>query len=92
MVFKSSILLGANAESCSAQLLTDKLITNWQKLAPEHVNTTRILITVEGSEQDYNNALDAVIAAAAQQQVAWRHENYLVYGNPNLKTWIPPMP
>jgi hypothetical protein len=89
MVFKSSILLGANAEAVTQQLLANDQISNWQRLAPEHVNTTRILIIVEGNDQDYNNALNAVIAVAAEARVAWRHEDYLTYGNPNTNVWMP---
>jgi len=91
MVFKSSILLGAGAEDVTQQLLRDGRIGNWQRLAPAHVNTTRILIIVAGEEQDYNNALNAVIAVAAAARVAWQHEVYTTYGNPNDNTWEPPL-
>jgi hypothetical protein len=89
MVFKSSILLGANAEEITKKLLANQQISNWQRLAPEHPNTTRILIIVEGNDQDYNNALNVVIAAAADVRVAWPHEDYLTYGNPNTNVWMP---
>jgi hypothetical protein len=92
MVSKTSILVGANAESCSKALLAKKLIANCQNLAPSHANTTRILIAVAGSEADYESALDAVIDAAASEQVAWRHESYLKYGNPNETGWAVPFP
>lgn len=89
MVFKSSILLGANAETITQQLLNNNQISNWQRLAPTIPNTTRILIIVEGNDQDYNNALNVVIAAAADMRVAWRNEDYLTYGNPNTNVWMP---
>jgi hypothetical protein len=91
MVFKSSILLGANAEPVTQQLLNNGQISNWQRLAPTQVNTTRILIIVDGGDQDYNNALNVVVAAAADARVAWRHEDYLTYGNPNNNVWMPPL-
>ncbi|HUN56689.1 MAG TPA: hypothetical protein VMU41_01120 [Candidatus Binataceae bacterium] len=91
MVSKSSILLGANAEEVTQQLLINKQITNWQRLAPNHVNTTRIIIVVDGNDQDYNDALNGVIAAAADVRVAWRHEDYLTYGDPNNNVWMPPL-
>jgi hypothetical protein len=89
MVFKSSILLGANVEDCAKDLLDKKRISNWQKLAPTHVNTARILIIVAGGDQDYNKALDEVINEAAAKRVALRHEDYLHYGDPANQTWIP---
>ena len=92
MVSKSSILMGANAEEITQKLLANQQITNWQRLAPTHVNTTRILIIVAGNDQDYSNALNGVIAAAADARVAWRHEDYLTYGNPNTNVWLPPLP
>jgi hypothetical protein len=91
MVFKSSILLGANAEALAQQLLNNNQISNWQRLAPAIPNTTRILIIVSGDDRDYNNALNAVIAGASDVRVAWRHEDYLTYGNPNDNVWMPPL-
>jgi hypothetical protein len=91
MVFKSSILIGADVEVCAQDLLNNKLISNWQKLAPSMVNAARILIIVAGGDQDYNKALDAVINLAAAKKVAWRHEDYLTYGDPTTKTWLPPL-
>jgi hypothetical protein len=91
MAIKTSILLGAEAENLSQQLLQNGLISNWQKLAPMIVNTARILLIVSGGDQDYNDALNAVIAAAANMRVAWRHEDYTTYGDPNYNTWIPPL-
>jgi hypothetical protein len=91
MVVKSSILVGAEAETLSQQLLNEHLISNWQKLAPMMVNTTRILLIVNGGDQDYNDALNAVIAAAANLRVAWQHDDYTTYGDPNYNTWMPPL-
>ena len=91
MVFKTSILLGADVENCAQDLLDKKRISNWQKLAPTHANTAPILIIVAGGDQDYNKALDEVIHEAAGKRVAWRHEDYLQYGDPNNQTWMPPL-
>jgi hypothetical protein len=91
MVTKTSILIGDNAESCAQELLGNGLITNWQQLAPEHVNASRILVVAFGDEDGYEEALDKVIAFATNSGTVWRHEDYLVYGNPRERTWIPPM-
>jgi hypothetical protein len=91
MVTKTSILIGRNAESCAQDLLTNQLITNWQRLAPEHVDTARILVAALGDEDAYEEALDKVIAFATERRTVWRHEDYLTYGSPREKTWIPPM-
>ena len=91
MVIKSSILIGAQAEALTQQLLGENLISNWQRLAPMIADTTRILIIVNGGDQDYNAALNTVIAAAASVRVAWRHEDYTTYGDPNYNTWMPPL-
>jgi hypothetical protein len=91
MVFKSSILLGADAEAVTQQLLNKNQISNWQRLAPNHIDTTRVMIIVAGNDQDYNNALNVVIAAAADARVAWRNEDYLTYGDPNNNVWMPPL-
>jgi hypothetical protein len=94
VVSRTSILLGTtpDIESLVPRLQSDRLVANWQKLYPAQPNTARILIVVEGVEQDYQKALAAVIAAAAQVQIAWRHDDFLTYGNPNNQTWIPPLP
>jgi hypothetical protein len=89
MVFKSSILLGAEAENVAQQLLRDGKLSNWQRLGTEHANSARILIIVAGGDEDYNQALNAVIAIAAAARVAWRHEEYLTYGDPNENRWEP---
>jgi hypothetical protein len=91
VVSRTSILLGAQAEGLSQQLLDNHLISNWQRLAPTMVNTTRILIIVNGLEPDYIDALNAVKAAAENVHVAWRNEDFLTYGDPNNSTWIPPL-
>ena len=89
MVSKTSILLGANPDDYARNLLANKLISNWQSFGPVHAEATRILIIVEGDDQDYNNALDAVIAATANAHIAWRHEDFLTYGDPGINTWTP---
>jgi len=89
LVAKSSILTGAVAESLAQELLDNNLISNWQKLAPAHVNTARILIIVAGGDDDYDSALSTVVAGAELGNVLWRHEDYLTYGNPNGNTWMP---
>ena len=94
VVSRTSILLGptADLESLVPQLQSDQLVANWQKLYPPQPDIARIVIVVEGVEQDYQKALAAVIAAAAQVRVAWRHDDFLTYGDPNKQTWIPPLP
>lgn len=89
MVAKSSILIGAGAENLAQEFLDNNLISNWQKLAPAHVNTARILIIVAGEDDVYDSALSTVIAGAELGSVLWRHEDYLTYGNPNDNTWMP---
>jgi hypothetical protein len=89
LVAKSSILTGTGAENLAQEFLDNNLISNWQKLAPAHVNTARILIIVAGGDDDYDNALSAVIAGAELGNVLWQHEDYLTYGNPNDNTWMP---
>jgi hypothetical protein len=89
MVSKSSILLGASAEAVTRQLLANQHISNWQRLAPTIPNATRILIIADGDDQAYNDALNVVIATAADARVAWRNEDYLTYGNPNNNVWMP---
>lgn len=92
MVSRTSILLGEDVEGCADRLLQGKLITNWQNLAPEHVNKARILIVAQFGEQDYERLLDKVIAYAAQRRVVWQHEDYTTYGDPRIRQWIPPLP
>jgi hypothetical protein len=87
---KTSILIGQNASSCSEALLAQQLITNWQDLAPAHVNTTRILV-VSADEQGVNDALNKVKDYAQSVHVAWRHESYTTYGDPRSQTWNPPL-
>jgi hypothetical protein len=91
MVSKTSIMLGANAEEITQQLLANQLISNWQRLAPTIPNTTRILIIADGDDQAYSDALNVVIAAAVEARVAWRNEDYLTYGNPDNNVWMPPL-
>ena len=92
MVFRTSILMGANVEACVNGLLTEKLIPNWQRLESEHPNKARILIVAQFDEHDYERLLDKVIAYAAQRQVAWQHEDFTTYGDPRMREWIPPLP
>jgi|SRR5579883_739212 hypothetical protein len=91
MVIKSSILLGAAATDCARDLLNRQMITNWQDLSPAHVDAARILVFVQGDEQAYEQAIAQIAVAAAQRKVAWRHEEYTVYGDPRGQTWIPPL-
>jgi len=91
MVFKTSILLGSGVELFTEKLLAAKQISNWQRLAPTHVNSTRILIIAEGLEADYERALARVKAAATAAEIEWRDEDYLTYGDPRYNTWYPPL-
>jgi hypothetical protein len=91
MISRTSILDGEEAESCAEQLLEKKMITNWQKLAPEHVNKARILVIALFGEHDYEQLLDKVIAFAAGLKVVWQHEDFTTYGDPRSRDWIPPL-
>ena len=92
MVTKTSILLGDDAPGAAKDLLAKGLITNWQDFGPDLVNTARILIAVNGDESAYEEARDNVIAEAASRKVAWRRDDFLKYGDPKARTWIPPLP
>jgi hypothetical protein len=91
VVSKTSILIGDNVELCAQELVENDFIRNWQRLAPEHADTARILIVAFGGELAYENALDEVIAFASRHGAVWRHEDYLTYGDPREKEWIVPM-
>jgi hypothetical protein len=91
IVSRTSILLGANVETLVPQLLENKLLSNWQNLAPTIVNTARILIIVQGIEDDYTAALAALTVAAAKLGLTWRHDDFLTYGDPTINTWMPPL-
>jgi hypothetical protein len=91
VVSKTSIMIGNNVESCVQQLIEHDFIRNWQRLAPEHANTARILIVAFGNELAYENALDEVIAFASRHGAIWRHDDYPRYGDPREKEWMAPM-
>jgi hypothetical protein len=91
MVSKTSILIGKDVEFSAQALLRDGLIENWQLLAPDHLDTVRVLVVAFGDDDAYEEALAKVIAFATDHGTLWRHEDYLTYGDPRDKSWIPPI-
>jgi hypothetical protein len=91
MVSKTSILIGKDAESSAQDLLSNRLIANWQRLAPGHLEAARILVVAFGDEDVYEEALEKVIAFATDRGILWRGEDYLTYGDPRNKSWITPV-
>jgi|ERR1700728_1919720 hypothetical protein len=79
------ILLGASALQTATQLQTSKQVAAVQNLAPEHVNTARVLLVVMPNTIDAREAaLTALKNACAPSKTTVLNDDYTTYGLPDF--------